>query len=148
MRRTLALLARNGAASQPNLIQIRSGTFYKEHPAADGSDAVSNPALFRSLNFELPATRVTDIGKSIRRDNHWAVIGANAGTTFLEILRGSHLCFPPNARTFPYLSSDQIEQRDHRLRVPSQAIQYVGFNAGKGQSMGGGVRGSLLECAL
>ena len=145
MRRTLALLARNGAATRPNLIQIRGGTFYKEHPAPDGSDAVSNPALFRNLTFELPATRVTDIWKRNRQDNHWAVISANDGTTFLEILRGNHLCFPPNARTFPYLSSDEIDKRDHRLRAPSRAIQYVGFNAGKGQSMGGGVRGAYLS---
>ena len=145
MRRTLALLARHSAASRPNLIQIRGGTFYKEHPAGDGSDTVTNPALFRNLNFELPATRVADIGKKVRKDDHWAVISANDGTPFLEILRGSHLCFPPNARTFPDLSSDEIDQRDHRLRVPSRAIQYVGFNAGRGQSMGGGVRGAYLS---
>ncbi|RMZ87708.1 hypothetical protein DV736_g5065, partial [Chaetothyriales sp. CBS 134916] len=145
MRRTLALLARNGAASQPNLIQIRGGTFYREHPAADGSDAVSNPALFRNLTFELAATRIADVGRSVRKDGHWAVIAASDGTSFLEVLRGSHLCFPPNARTYPYLSWDEIDQRDHGLRVPSRAIQYAGFNGGKGQNVGAGVRGAYLS---
>jgi ATPase subunit of ABC transporter with duplicated ATPase domains len=73
------------------------------------------------------------------------VIGASGTTTFLEILRGSHLCFPPIARSFPYLSSDEIEAKDHRLRTPSRAIQYVGFNAGKGQGLGGGIRGAYLS---
>jgi ABC-type sugar transport system ATPase subunit len=73
------------------------------------------------------------------------VIAANDGTNFLEVLRGAHLCLPPAARTFPYLASDEIDKKDHRLRVPSRAIQYVGFNAGKGQSMGGGIRGAYLS---
>ena len=72
-------------------------------------------------------------------------VGASGKTTFLEILRGSHLCFPPIARSFPYLSSDEIEAKDHRLRTPFRAIQYVGFNAGKGQGLGGGIRGAYLS---
>ncbi|KAK0744223.1 hypothetical protein B0T18DRAFT_431346 [Schizothecium vesticola] len=46
-------------------------------------------------------------------------------TTLLEILRGQHLCFPPTARSFPYLATDAVPSR---LRTPSSAIQYVGFN--------------------
>ena len=41
------------------------------------------------------------------------------------MLRGQHLCFPPTARTYPYLSTDAVP---HRLKVPHKAVQYVGFN--------------------
>ena len=63
----------------------------------------------------------------------------------MEILRGSHICLPPGARSFPYLSSDEIEKKDHRLRIPSRAIQYVGFNGGKGQGFDSGIRGAYLS---
>ncbi len=146
MRRTLTLFSRHGSKSAPKLIQIQGGTFYREHPSAHGTDLTStNPPLFSGLNFDLSATPLKEVGKSVRKNEHWAVISANGGTTFLEVLRGSYLCFPPSARTFPYLASHEIDQKDHRLRVPSRAIQYVGFNAGKGQSMGGGVRGAYLS---
>lgn len=135
-----------------NLVQIRNGTFYREHPLAARND---NPPLFPGLTFELPATTVQaqhggghgDDAPS-RKDEHWAVISATDGTRFLEILRGSYLCFPPNARSYPYLASDEIDRKDHRLRVPSRAIQYVGFNSGKGAgsaSGSGGIRGAYLS---
>ena len=146
MRRTLSLLSRYGSTSRPKLIQIQNGTFYRDHPSALGSDsAKANPPLFSNLTFDLSATPLREVGKPVRKDEHWAVISANDGTTFLEVLRGSYLCFPSAARTFPYLASDEIDKKDHRLRIPSRAIQYVGFNAGKGQSMGGGVRGAYLS---
>ena len=146
MRRTATLLSRHGAGLRPRLIQIQGGTFYREHPSAHGSDSTSaNPPLFAGLNFALSATPLKEVGKPVRTDEHWAVISPNDGTSFLEVLRGSYLCFPPAARTFPYLATDEIDKKDHRLRVPSRAIQYVGFNAGKGQSMGGGVRGAYLS---
>ncbi|RMD45052.1 hypothetical protein DV735_g98, partial [Chaetothyriales sp. CBS 134920] len=129
----------------PNLIQIRGGTFYREHPAADGSDTVSNPPLFPNLSFELAATRIADAGKSIRTDGHWAVVAASGGSSLLEVLRGSHLCLPPTARTYPYLSWDEIAQRDHNLRIPSRAIHYAGFNDARGQNSGAGVRGAYLS---
>ena len=146
MRRSLALLSRHGSSSGPRLIQIQGGTFYREHPSSHGHDSPgSNPPLFSGLSFDLSATPLEEIGKPVRKNEHWAVIGSRDGTTFLEILRGSYLCLPPSARTFPYLASDEIEKKDHRLRSPSRAIHYVGFNAGKGQSMGGGVRGAYLS---
>ncbi|KAI1610708.1 molybdate transport system ATP-binding protein [Exophiala viscosa] len=143
MRRTLALFSSARRAGELNLIQIRNGTFYREHPAAHGGDSSSsNPPLFPNLTFELPATQDQ---AAERRDNHWAVISGSDGTTFLEILRGSHLCFPPNARSYPYLASGAIDDRkDHHLRIPSRAIQYVGFNT-KGQASGGGIRGAYLS---
>jgi len=137
------LFSRYVNSRQANLIQIKNGTFHREHPTANAGD--SNPALFRDLSFELPATLQNDVGTPSRKDQHWAVVGASDTTVFLEILRGTHICLPPNARSFPYLASEEIEQKDHRLRIPSRAIQYVGFNSSKGQSFGGGIRGAYLS---
>ena len=125
-----------------NLIQIQNGTFYRQHP---GGLQDSNTPLFPNLYFSLPAfplRRDSDTGK---QQQHWAVVGASGGSTFLEILRGTHICLPPNARTFPYLSSEDIEAKDYRLRSPTRAIQYVGFTSGKGQGLDGGIRGSYLS---
>jgi ATPase subunit of ABC transporter with duplicated ATPase domains len=147
MRRSLCLLGQHlRPLNSENLIQIISGTFYRQHPNAQGTTSPnSNPPLFRDLNFELPAKPLIHRSNGRTKQQHWAVIGASGTTTFLEILRGAHLCFPPTARFFPYLSSDEIEAKDHRLRTPSRAIQYVGFNAGKGQGLGGGIRGAYLS---
>ena len=43
-----------------------------------------------------------------------------------------HLCIPPQARSFPYLESDEIEQKDHELRNPERAIKRVGFDGEQG----------------
>ena len=147
MRGSLRLLGcQNAKASIENLIQIKNGTFYLQHPnAEDEASSNSNPPLFPDLTFKLPAKPLIRNGKGTHKQQHWAVIGASGTTTFLEILRGSHICLPPTARSFPYLSSDEIEAKDHRLRSPSRAIQYVGFNAGKGQGLGGGIRGAYLS---
>ncbi|KAL8645130.1 MAG: hypothetical protein Q9210_006881, partial [Variospora velana] len=117
-------------SSKP-IISIKDAVFYRQHPATISQDAQSNSPLFPKLTFELPS--------SAPIPKHWAVIGpSSAGkTTFFEILRGQHLCFPPTARSFPYLSRPDIGREAIRSRVPSQAIQYVGF-AGK---YGGGLRG-------
>lgn len=75
-----------------------------------------------------------NLSLSVTADNdskeYWCITGpSNAGkTTLLEILRGQHLCFPPNARSYPYLSTDEIAAKDQRLRFPAHAIQYVGFD--------------------
>ncbi|KAL2405781.1 hypothetical protein ABEF95_005943 [Exophiala dermatitidis] len=160
MRRTLVRFAqslhggqaktfeKSNTNSNINLIQIRNGTFYKDHPLSHhGDSSTANPPLFPNLTYELPATTVQQEERNQpRKDQHWAVIAANDGTTFLEILRGSYVCIPPNARSYPYLSSEEIERKDHRLRVPSRAIQYVGFNTnGKGQTSSGGIRGAYLS---
>ncbi|KKY29154.1 putative abc transporter [Phaeomoniella chlamydospora] len=75
---------------------------------------------------------------------HWAIIGPDDRTTLLKILRGDLLCIPPSARKFPYLSSDAIAKKDPTLRVPSRAVQYVGFAGDRSQS-NGGVRGAYLS---
>lgn len=54
-------------------------------------------------------------------------------TTFLQVLRGQHLCIPPTARTYPFLTTDAIP---HRLKAANKAIQYVGFD---GERSGGGL---------
>lgn len=157
-------VSRSPAVTQPlsralgsyknNLINIVNGTFYREHPSADRQDSASNPPLFPQLNFSLPAATAAtaatqtpaDASETSRRKSpHWAIIAPSDGTTFLQILRGSYLCVPPNSRKFPYLSSEEIDKKDHRLRVPSRAIQYVGFNGGKGQASSGTIRGAYLS---
>jgi len=135
--------------SANNIIQIQNGTFYRQHPGAAVSSALqhSDPPLrlFPNLDFSLPALPLRSDTSYVAKQQHWAVIGASGSTTFLQILRGSHVCIPPNARTFPYLSSDDIEAKDHRLRSPAKAIRYVGFTPGNGQTVGGGIKGSYLS---
>ncbi|KAI4284816.1 MAG: hypothetical protein L6R38_001152 [Xanthoria sp. 2 TBL-2021] len=118
-------------ASDP-IVTIKNATFYRQHPTAtEADDARTNPPIFPNLTFELPS--------SSPRKQHWCVIGSSSTgkTTFFEILRGQHLCFPPTARSYPHLSSQDIARKDHRLRSSFRAFQYVGF-AGK---HGGGLRG-------
>ncbi|KAI1452534.1 P-loop containing nucleoside triphosphate hydrolase protein [Annulohypoxylon moriforme] len=102
---------------RPPVINIVFGNFYRHHPGAGSIHP--NPALFTNLNFTLPST--TD------PPTHWYVVGPSLSgkTTFLQVLSGSHICLPPSARSYPYLSTDEVP---HRLRVPHKAIQYVGFN--------------------
>ena len=118
-------------ASAP-LVTINNATFYRQHPTATEADDVrTNPPLFPSLTFELPS--------SSHKQQHWSVIGPSSTgkTTFFEILRGQHLCFPPTSRSYPYLSSPALDRKDQRLRNSFRAIQYVGF----GGKHGGGLRG-------
>ncbi|CAO1601365.1 hypothetical protein XANCAGTX0491_005030 [Xanthoria calcicola] len=127
----LRFTSSDSLATDP-IVTIDDATFYRQHPTATGPDhARTNPPIFPNLTFELPS--------SSRKKQHWCVIGSSSTgkTTFFEILRGQHLCFPPTARSYPHLSSPDIERKDHRLRSSFRAIQYVGF-AGK---HGGGLRG-------
>ncbi|KIW12844.1 hypothetical protein PV08_08031 [Exophiala spinifera] len=145
MKRTPVLLFSCSRSARLNLVDIRNGTFYKEHPAHTPPSV--NPPLFPNLSINVPAVVPQDKGKTpVKNETHWAVIGTSACTTFLEILRGSHLCFPPEARTYPYLASGYIDDtKDHQLRIPSRAIQYVGFNDGQGQAQKGGITGAYLS---
>ncbi|KAI2614285.1 P-loop containing nucleoside triphosphate hydrolase protein [Hypoxylon fragiforme] len=104
-------------SARPPVINIANGTFYRHHPNANS--ILPNPALFTNLNFTVPSTT--------EPPTHWYVVGPSLSgkTTFLQLLGGSHLCIPPNARSYPYLSTDAVP---HRLRSPQKAIQYVGFN--------------------
>lgn len=99
------------------VVNIAQGTFYRHHPNA--SSTYPNPALFRNLNFTLKSRTDPPM--------HWCVVGPSLSgkTTFLQLLRGAHICIPPTARSWPYLSSDKVS---HKLRIPSKAIRYVGFS--------------------
>lgn len=129
MRRTTPLLFRSSAIarestvpSRPPLVQIKDGTFYRRLPSASTTNESTSRPIFPNLDFILSAE---DGAKE-----HWSIVGpSNAGkTTFMEILRGEHLASPPNSRSYPYLSTDEIAAKDHRLRYPGRAIQYVGFS--------------------
>ena len=132
------LTANQLSSSRPPLIRISNGTFYRRQPspAPSGEETASNPPLFANLDFEFPADDA--------QSKYCAIVGpSNAGkTTFLEILRGAHLCFPPTARTYPYLNSEELLQKDKSLSWPARAIQYVGFS---GQHSGPGSSGSYLS---
>ncbi|KAJ4390681.1 hypothetical protein N0V93_004279 [Gnomoniopsis smithogilvyi] len=110
---------------RPPIVRIANGTFYRHHPAAQV--AHPNPPLFSELTFEIPSDP--------NSKNHWCIVGPSLSgkTTFLQILRGQHLCIPPTARTFPYLATNAVS---HRLKAASKAIQYVGFD---GERSGGGL---------
>lgn len=112
--------------ARPPIIRIANGTFYRHHPSASSSHP--NPSLFSNLTFEIPSYG--------SEPHNWCIVGPSLSgkTTFLQLLRGQHLCFPPTARSFPYLATDNVP---HRLRAPNRAIRYVGFdNAGAGSGLG------------
>jgi ABC-type molybdenum transport system ATPase subunit/photorepair protein PhrA len=134
MRTTSPLLSKHVISPSEWLVRIRNGTFFRQHPSAHQQQSSSlNPPLFPNLTFELPAKLP---------QQHWAILGTSGVTTLLEILQGKHICVPPTARTFPYLSSAEIEKK---LRIPSRAIQYVGFNGGNTQGQNSGTRGAYLS---
>lgn len=122
------------------IIDIANGTFYRHHPSIGaGASAKANPPLFSNLNWSLPSFS--------SKPEYWCIIGPSASgkTTFLQTLRGQNLCFPPTARSYPYLDSDEIEQKNHKLRNPSTAIQYVGFGGEQGELGGQETSGAYLS---
>ncbi|TLD08587.1 uncharacterized protein PgNI_06743 [Pyricularia grisea] len=112
------------------IVRISRGTFYRHHPSAQVSHP--NPPLFKDLDFELSSTAQLANGE---KQQHWCIVGPSLSgkTTFLEVLRGSHLSIPPTARSYPYLSTDAVP---YHLRTPHQAIQYVGFDASSSSGLG------------
>ncbi|KAF9694463.1 hypothetical protein EKO04_007521 [Ascochyta lentis] len=107
------------------IVNIANGTFYRHHPESKpipGQDALPNPPLFPDLSLSLPSFATPN--------QHWAILSpsSNIRTAFLQVLRGQFLCFPPTARTHPYLLSPEIAEKNPRLRYPDQAIEYVGFD--------------------
>ena len=118
------------------IVRIENGTFYRNYPSATETQAATNPPIFPGLTFDIPAHPV--------KNQHWAVVGSsNTGkTTFFEILRGQHVCVPPAARSFPYLLSDEVDQR---YRNPVRALQYVGFDSEQVGVSKGAARGAYLS---
>lgn len=106
------------------VVRITNGTFFRRHPASKIEDQVAspNPPLFSDLTLELPSFATPN--------QHWAVLSPSSTirTAFLQILRGQYLCFPPTARSFPYLLSPEIAAKNPKLRSPEKAIEYVGFD--------------------
>ena len=125
--------------SRPPIIQIENATFYRHHPSSGATDGSPNPPIFPNLSFSVPSFS--------SEPQYWCIIGASSSgrTTLLEILRGQLICTPPTARSFPYLSSEEIRLKDRRLRIPGRAIQYVGFNGQGGGFGGSGTRGAYLS---
>ena len=134
--------ARRANIAQPRsspIVRITGGSFYRHESRTENVARDSKSALFPNLNFSIPS--------SSSSSERWAVIGpASAGkTTFLEILRGQHLCIPATARSYPFLLSEKIATQDLRLRNPARAIQYVGFSSEHAGSGRVGTKGSYLS---
>ncbi|KAF4545951.1 ABC transporter-like protein [Lasiodiplodia theobromae] len=126
------ILRRYATSAQPPLIRIDNATFYRNHPDSHvASDESPNPPLYPNLNFALPSHS--------EPNQHWAVLSSSSAnrTAFLQILRGQYLSLPPTARSYPYLQTAEIAQKDARLRNPHHAVQYVGFDAERGGLPGG-----------
>jgi ABC-type molybdenum transport system ATPase subunit/photorepair protein PhrA len=109
--------------SEP-IVRITNGTFYRQHPASKptGQDAPPNAPLFPDLTLDLPSFATPN--------QHWAILSpsSNIRTAFLQILRGQLICLPPTARSYPYLLSEEISEKNPKLRFPERAIAYVGFD--------------------
>ncbi|KAL2840870.1 P-loop containing nucleoside triphosphate hydrolase protein [Aspergillus pseudoustus] len=132
------LVSRAVSSVSPPLIRIHDATFYQNYPTAEDEAKCQNPPLFPNLNFELPSKPGAD------GPQHWAVLGSLGRTEFLDALRGQYICIPPNARSYPYLLTEEIAKKDTRLRYSGNAIQYIGFS-GEGSGAIGGTRGAYLS---
>lgn len=127
------------SAYRASVISVENGTFYRSYPSSAGPSNPSNPSMFPDLTFSLPS--------SSAEQQHWAVVGPSSSgkTTLLEILRGHHICIPPKARSFPYLSTAEALLGHTRSRSPSQAIKYVGFGIEDGSTGQSRVKGAYLS---
>ncbi|KAF2838707.1 ABC transporter [Patellaria atrata CBS 101060] len=127
---------------KPPLISIRNAIFYRQHPGTSkppDQDAPENPRLFPHLEFTLPSFS--------KRSEHWAIVSPSSvvRTTFLRTLRGENLAFPPTSRSYPYLATKEIKEKDPSLQFPANAIQYVGFDAERSGLGGNNLQGAYLS---
>lgn len=109
--------------AEPPIVNIANATFYRQHPSSrPGQHASANPPLFPALTLSLPSFSTPN--------QPWAILSPSSDirTAFLQILRGQLLCFPPTARSFPYLLTPAIADEKPHLRFPERAIEYVGFD--------------------
>jgi hypothetical protein len=116
----------------PPVIRLSNATFYRNHPSSLATPSPDDTsALFPDLSIELPSER--------NAAESWGIIGARSSirTAFLHALKGDYICVPPTARSYPYLSTDDVARRNPALRSPTQAIKYVGFDAERGGSLRG-----------
>ncbi|KAK8209933.1 ABC transporter-like protein, partial [Phyllosticta paracitricarpa] len=114
------------------LIRIKDATFYRSDPSSTHS--ADSPPLFPNLNFSLHDPR-----------ENWAILSPSsiARTAFLDILRGRHVCVPPDGRSYPYLASEELAQKRPKNRSLTRAIQYVGPDADRGGL--GGTKGAYMS---
>ncbi|KAK5001731.1 hypothetical protein LTR28_012313, partial [Elasticomyces elasticus] len=129
--------------SIPPLIDIKNATFYHRYPSPTNTlEPTNNPPIFPNLTFSLPAHHSSSSAEAAQ---HWSVLSHSslARTTFLQILNGQHICIPPGARLYPYLSSDHVTAT--RPRTPQNAIKYVGFDAERRGLGGTSVQGAYLS---
>ena len=121
------------------ILRIVNGTFYRSYPLPENSDIPATDKLFSGLTVVIPSNPGTQ--------EHWAVIGpSNAGkSTFFQILRGQHICVPPQARSHPHLSAADPVRTPNFHRNPARAIQYVGFDGERGGVGKQGTRGAYLS---
>ena len=127
---------RFSTAKQEPILNIENATFYKKYPSETESVDSGNPPMFPNLNFLLPS--------NCSPPQNWAVIApSNAGKAlFFDILQGKHICIPPTARSYPFLSSDELDQR---YRSSVRAIQYVGFDREKNGAGRTSTRGAYMS---
>ena len=124
------------------IIRIENGTFYRRHPSPTHQDAAPNHPMFPGLTWSLPSK-----AGAHAKQQHWAVIGpSNSGkTTFFETLRGQHFCDSPAARSYPYLSTEELEREAPHHRHVLRAIQHLGFDGERGGVGNSGTRGAYLS---
>ena len=128
--------------NSPPIIKIHNGTFYRRHPSPTPQDAASNHPMFPDLTWSLPSK-----AGAHAKHQHWAVIGpSNSGkTTFFETIRGQHFCNPPAARSYPYLSTEELEREAPRHKNVLRAIQHLSFDGERGGVGKSGTRGAYLS---
>ncbi|KAF2808293.1 P-loop containing nucleoside triphosphate hydrolase protein [Mytilinidion resinicola] len=132
MKRTTPLslsASRTHRVNFPPIVKITNGTFYTRHPSSrprpgqepskSSVNSSPNPPLFQNLTLSLPSFSTPN--------EHWAILSPSSTirTAFLHVLRGQLLCFPPTARSYPYLSTPNAS---FKSRTPDRALAYVGFD--------------------
>nr|POE71840.1 putative abc transporter atp-binding protein [Quercus suber] len=120
------------------LIDLKNATFYPEH-VPDRASSKSTSHLFSGITLTIPALSNGKTGSVVNPYTLGVTShSARATTTFLKILSGQYFCDPPIARSYPYLAEVS--------KTPQTAIQYVGFDAERGNSVGGNsLRGAYLS---
>ena len=139
---TLLKKALLGTGARLPIVKIENATFYRRFPNhQEKNEDAHNLKIFPNLTFSIPPEPIPN---QKNEPQNWAIIGPSSSgkTTFLQVLRGQHLCFPPTARSFPHLSSSDVP---HHLRSPANAIRHAGFDGGRSPLGGSSTRGSYLS---
>ena len=129
-------LSDSSAASIP-IVRLTNATCFRQHPSSAPPDV--NPPLFPGLTLDIPSSSTPP--------RNWAILGSSSSgkSTLLQILQGRHLCVPPDARSYPYLSGDGAYCRHGRARSISSAIRYLGSSTERGGRDGPATSGAYLS---